>query len=123
MFDKKTRKKIAQNLVDMENSFMCGKWDTSMYNRATELTEELKGGTLTCNPDSCSTCPFRTSEYDDWAVGDDTVFSCGLQNFLGLPESSIITTCNMSDIPRVMEKPEWCPLNNLKITVSNESSS
>jgi len=93
----------------------------------------------------CSNCPFMVSNYDDYAVGFDTVDYCNLTVFLKYKEDTIDAydswnrfhecdycknysgdsnkwdetkcTCNNTSI---ITTPEWCPLKNEIITIKND---
>ena len=71
------------------------------------------------NVKSCLDCPFRYSDYDDWAIGDDIEDNCTLAQYLNFNEYTI-TSRNLGDKFKMVGRPEWCPLNkeDIKITKS-----
>lgn len=57
----------------------------------------------------CGNCPFLSSEYDDFAVGNSTVDKCLLAMYLGQEDYFVSIHDNFNqDIEA--PTPEWCPL-------------
>lgn len=59
----------------------------------------------------CVDCPFRNYDYDEWAVGMDTVETCMLKQHID-PSSSeyFIDVYRSSHEEKELKTPEWCPL-------------
>lgn len=60
----------------------------------------------------CGNCPFRYSDYDDFAIGYSTATNCTLAMFLRQKDYCIL----MSDGDEEVKTPEWCPLKNEEFT-------
>jgi hypothetical protein len=58
----------------------------------------------------CYECPFRYSDYDDWAVGDDTCEICVLAQNMNLPDYFIVCYKRGFDDDIALDTPEWCPI-------------
>ena len=68
----------------------------------------------------CSNCPFMVSDYDDYAVGYDTIDKCSLAVFLNL-KNTVIEVYNMFEENGERNTPDWCPLKaNQKYIISWE---
>lgn len=67
----------------------------------------------------CEDCPFRNHDYDDWAVGSDTLELCMLKQHID-PSSSdyFIDVYSSRDQDRELVTPEWCPLKGDGFTIS-----
>ena len=65
----------------------------------------------------CVDCPFRTCEWDDFAVGSDMIEKC----ILNMNNRSIDYIIELYDTKKGeesrLETPEWCPLKNKVLTV------
>lgn len=61
----------------------------------------------------CGNCPFFVVEFDDFAIGDSTTYSCNLAKFLGNKEYFLpIQAQDMTTEKELdsLSSPEWCPL-------------
>ena len=58
---------------------------------------------------NCSNCPFSYDEYDDFAIGNNTIEICTLSSFYHL-DDSIIDIYDMHDDEKITDTPKWCPL-------------
>lgn len=72
--------------------------------------------------EGCSNCPFKHSEYDDYALGFDTLDICVLSRFLNEKEYLIEAYDSYSKEKRhrrlrSVRNPKWCPLNNKDLMV------
>jgi len=70
----------------------------------------------------CIDCPFRFHEYDDYALGHDTIESCNLAVDLNLDEYFIDSYDTKNQDELTLKTPKWCPLknNSLLLTFKNE---
>ena len=70
--------------------------------------------------DGCHSCPFEYVDYDDYAVGSDTLLICNLARFKNSKDCYI----DMYDSKKEEEHytfknfPDWCPLNAGEITIT-----
>ncbi len=70
----------------------------------------------------CSNCPFMASDYDDFAVGYDTIDKCMMAKYLDFKET-VIDIYNMFEEDNKRETPDWCPLKaNQKYIISWEKN-
>ena len=70
------------------------------------------------NVSGCIDCPFRGSEFNDYAVGFDSIDSCELARFFNYKDN-IIVVYNMCDEDSKLETPKWCPLKeNTNININ-----
>jgi len=60
----------------------------------------------------CGNCPFKYSNYDDYALGYSTVTTCTLSKFLKLEDDCIL----VSDGEKELKTPNWCPLKTDEFT-------
>jgi hypothetical protein len=60
----------------------------------------------------CGNCPFKYSDYDDWAVGYSTCTVCTLAQFLKLNEYLILVSNGDEEV----KTPDWCPLKTDEYT-------
>ena len=60
----------------------------------------------------CGNCPFKYSDYDDYALGYSTVTTCTLSKFLKLEDDCIL----VSDGDAELKTPIWCPLKTDEFT-------
>jgi len=60
----------------------------------------------------CGNCPFKYSDYDDFALGYSTVTTCTLARSLKLKDDCIL----VSDGDVELKTPEWCPLKTEEFT-------
>lgn len=66
----------------------------------------------------CYNCPFKITDWDDFAVGKDTHEKCSLAIFKGEPEY-IILVHNLGDEEELIT-PEWCPMRTKDVLVEYE---
>lgn len=70
----------------------------------------------------CNDCPFKATEYDDFAVGSDYITRCTLANHLEYPESLIdMHDSKKGEFTNNIKTPSWCPIkeNSLQIGYKN----
>ena len=70
----------------------------------------------------CNDCPFRCVNYDDYAVGPDSMDTCNLATHYNQSET-FLRVYNASDSDKPIPTPKWCPLgkSTLKIKlIDNE---
>ena len=67
----------------------------------------------------CFDCPFKYSDYDSFAIGDDTLIICALAQEMKLDDHYIDSydcKSNSYNIKRNQQKklktPEWCPIKD-----------
>jgi len=65
----------------------------------------------------CNDCPFMQNDYDDWAVGNDTIISCNLK-YCFTKKFSVIYSFKryLKEDEYQIERPNWCPLNDNQLT-------
>lgn len=66
----------------------------------------------------CGDCPFLKIEFDDFAVGIDTLETCGLAEFTGLELITIKAYDTKEGEQTDTETPEWCPIKNKSIEIN-----
>lgn len=67
----------------------------------------------------CHDCPFRYSDFDDFAVGNDTLEICTLAQHEQLPNYFIdcYDTKDDGEPKETYPAPEWCPLQKESLTL------
>ena len=69
----------------------------------------------------CVNCPFKVVDYDDFAVGNDTLINCSLAEYLQMDEYYINSydTKNYEEYEdEELVTPSWCPvLKNKEINI------
>ncbi len=67
----------------------------------------------------CTDCPFNVEDYDDFAMGFDTVSFCNLARHQQKKEH-IISVFDRGDESVSKQTPEWCPLKegSLELTLA-----
>lgn len=66
----------------------------------------------------CNNCPFLSPNFDDYALGDDTLLECNLKRYLGLNETFIGGFNSATEeIPNV-NIPDDCPIKDVNIKIS-----
>lgn len=76
-----------------------------------------------CNIKGCFECPFRYSDYDDFAIGDDTIEVCTLAQHLRLKQyfiDSYDTKANQSY--KKLKTPIWCPVKEKPLLLKFDCS-
>jgi hypothetical protein len=58
----------------------------------------------------CYECPFRYTDYDDYAIGNDTCEICVFARNMDLPDYFIASYKREFDDEIVFDTPEWCPI-------------
>lgn len=60
----------------------------------------------------CNDCPFMQNDYDDWAIGNDTIISCNLYKFIK-KQFIVINSYKSSSYryDKKTDRPNWCILN------------
>lgn len=62
------------------------------------------------NIKGCFECPFRYSDYDDFAVGDDTLEVCTLAREMKLKNYFIYMYDTKQNQHAKLKTPKWCPI-------------
>lgn len=64
------------------------------------------------NVKNCSDCPFKHTEYDDYAIGDSFTEICTLASNLNLNDYFIDSYSNDKNGSKKKNIPDWCPIKN-----------
>jgi hypothetical protein len=75
----------------------------------------------------CINCPFRYTNYDDYAIGNDILEECLLRMYLNHKEGLYVDYFILSydsktgKIPKKILTPAWCPIKTNPIIKLNEN--
>lgn len=67
----------------------------------------------------CNNCPFKVSNYDDFAVGYDTVLQCNLKSYLGF-KSTILRIFDSINGEPIIPIPSDCPIKDIDIKINTD---
>lgn len=68
----------------------------------------------------CNNCPFKVSNYDDFALGDDTLLECNLKSYLGISDTFIGSYNLADDSEKLIPIPEDCPIKDIDIKINTD---